>query len=454
MEKRRKGFLQTPQGLGLVFAGMVYFLLSMLWFSRPDVIGGAFHRLRMIESIGTWSLWSGGWDQIFADAGTYRPTMTDMAAASLPFGLIFTVLTGVIAAIALVRVNMDHISSLVASSKPKRWRQVMEAQSHRHPANRFFLDYNLASMPLDKGPARLPEKALELLERTGSIAELLDAPIGNTAPGMHAGPDILLRTERVGEVLADVLGQPNPFLATGDIAEAVAALPWPAAILIRTGLERVAARDADGSAEDFSATVAAVALRMDDVWRRLNALKAKRGQGLVIGLDGATEEERDADRRRIATALKLRPDAIVTLADLAAATDLARDDRAWLSEHLAAGGAHARLVDLLRRNHYLSGCLATVLVETRTAGIYPPESFRWLRFIDYPLWCFLRTVAAPACTPIAAGAHAHWLAERQAERPLVEPQFTEALRALRQEARKFLTGETLRRLRSQLGAER
>ena len=449
MEKRRKGFLQTPQGLGLIFAGMVYFLLSMLWYSRPDVIGGAFHKLRIIESLGSWPLWGGGWDQVFAEAGRYRPTMSDMATASVPFGLIFTVLTAVIAAIALVRVNMDHIDSLAASSKPKRWRQVMEAQSHRHPANRFFLDYDLASMPLDKGPARLPEKALELLERTGAIAELLDAPIGAVVTGMHAGPDIVLRTERASEALAEALGQANPFLASGDIAEAVAALPWPAAILIRAGLERVTARDADGSAEAFGTAVAEVGRRMDDVWRRLNALKAKRGPGLVLGLDGRSEDERDADRRRIATALKLRTDAIVTLADAAAAADLARDDRAWIVEHLGAGGERARLVELLQRNHYLSGCLATVLAETRSAGIFPPESFRWLRFIDYPLWCFLRTVGAPACTPVASGAHAHWLAESQAGRPLAEPQFTEALRALRQEARKYLTGDTLRRLRSQ-----
>jgi hypothetical protein len=234
----------------------------------------------------------------------------------------------------------------------------------------------------------------------------------------------------------------------------VSALPWPAAILIRTGLERIAARDADGSAEEFGATVAAVARRMDDVWRGLNALKAKRGPGLVLGLEGATDEERDADRRRIALALKLRPDAVVTLADVAAAADLARDDRAWLCEHLTAGGAPAGLLDLLLRNHYLSGCLATVLTETRTAGIFPPESFRWLRFIDYPLWCFLRTVGAPACTPIAAGAHAHWLAERQADGPLAEPHFTEASRALRQEARKYLTGDALRRLRARLGTGR
>ena len=433
VEKRRKQFLQTPQGLGLVFAVMVYSLLSLLWFSRPDVIGAAFHKLRMIESLGTWPLWSGGWDQVFAAAATYRPSMAAMAAASAPFGLVFAVIAAAIGAVALVRVNMDHLDSLVASDKPKRWRAIMAAQSHRHPANRFFLDYDLAAMPLDRGPGRMPEKALDLLERTGAIAGLIDAPVGDVPPGVHAGPDLTIQPDRAAAALREALGPANPFLAAEDLQAAVAALPWPAAILIRTALERVAARDADSSAEAFADTIAAVGHRMDDVWRHLNALKVRHGDRLVLGLDGDGEEARRGE--------------IITLAEAMKTDDPSAGDRRWLLDALAPNGDHPELLAHLRRNHFLSGCLATVLVETRTAGIFPPESFRWLRFVDYPLWSFLRTVGAPACAPVAAGAHAHWLAEQQAGLPLSEPQFTEAFRALRVEARKYLTDDAMRRLR-------
>ncbi len=187
------------------------------------------------------------------------------------------------------------------------------------------------------------------------------------------------------------------------------------------------ARDQAGTAEAFAGTVSAVACRMDDVWRHLNGLKARHGTKLVLGADGA-------------------PEGSLTLAEVLRDDNPAATDRRWLADAVARD--HPELLGLLKRNHYLSGCLATVLVETRTAGIFPPESFRWLRFVDYPLWCFVRAVGAPASPPIAAGAQAHWLAERQAGGPIAAPQFAEAYRALQVEARKYLTDDTVRRLRA------
>lgn len=427
MEKRRKQFLQTAPGLILFFLGGIYMLVSLLWLTRPDLMGAAFRDLRMVESLGTWPLWSGGWDRMFADAALYRPGMSAMATASMPFGLIAVVVTVAIGAVAMVRIKMDHLDGFASTRKPRAWRAVMEAQSHRHPANRFFLDYDLSAMPLDRGPARMPERALELLERAGAIGEVLDPPLGEVPAGIHAGPDLLVREDRLAGVLMPSLGPVNPFLTAPDAEAAVYALPWPAAILLRASLERVAARDRDGSAEAFAATVAAVAARMDDVWRHLNALKAKHGTKLVLGAERAAAGG-------------------VALAEALDEDNPAGPDRRWLVDALSR--EHPELLGVVKRNHYLSGCLATALVETRTAGIFPPESFRWLRFVDYPLWCFLRTVGAPASTPVAAGAQAHWLAERQAGTPIEAPRFTEAYRALRVEARKYLTDDTVQRLRS------
>lgn len=426
MERRRKQFLQTAPGLILFFFGGIYMLVSLLWLTRPDLMGAAFHTLRMAESLGTWPLWSGGWDRVFADAGLYRPGMSAMASASMPFGLIAVVVMTAIGAVAMVRVKMDHLDGFASTRKPRAWRAVMEAQSHRHPANRFFLDYDLSAMPLDEGPARMPERALELLVRADAIVEVLDPPLGEVPAGTHAGPALVIRDDRLAEALMPALGPANPFLTAPDAEAAVEALSWPAAILLRASLERIAARDRDGSAEAFAATVAAVSARMDDVWRHLNALKARHGAKLVLGTKDASAGG-------------------ITLAEALHDDNPAAADRRWLVEALSRD--HPELLGLVKRNHYLSGCLATMLVETRTAGIFPPESFRWLRFVDYPLWCFLRTVGAPACAPVAAGAQAHWLAERQTSTPIEAPRFAEACRALRVEARKYLTDETVRRLR-------
>ncbi len=73
MEKRPKQFLQTIPGLTFFFLGALYLLVSLLWFAKPGLLGPAFHSLRMVESAGTWPLWSGGWDQVFAHAASYRP---------------------------------------------------------------------------------------------------------------------------------------------------------------------------------------------------------------------------------------------------------------------------------------------------------------------------------------------------------------------------------------------
>ncbi|WP_395675535.1 hypothetical protein [Inquilinus sp.] len=432
MERRRKQFLQTPPGLMIVFAGTIYALVGILWFTRPDMMGTAFHRLRMIESLGTWPLWSGGWARVFERAGLYRPGMSAMATASIPFGIICALLIVAIGTMALVRVRMDHVDSLAAAPRPRKWREVMAAQSQRYPANRFFLDYDLVAMPLDEGPARMPEKALELLERVAAIEDLLDPPVGEVAVGVHAGPDLVVREDPVSLELAGALGGPNPFLAPVDVAAAVEELPWWAAILLHAALERIVARDGDGRAEAFAASVAGVARRMDDVWRHLNTLKAKHGDRLVLGRKGAKE-------------------GTLTLAEALEEDNPAAPDRVWLMD--AIGRDHPELLGLLHRNQHLCGCLATVLAETRSAGIFPPESFRWLRFVDYRAWCFLRSVGAPTCPPIAAGAQAHWQAERVAGRPLEELQFKEAFRALRVEARKYLTPEAMRRLRAGRGGE-
>lgn len=433
MEKRPKQFLQTIPGLTLFFLAALYLLVSLLWFAKPGLLGPAFHSLRMVESAGTWPLWSGGWDQVFAQAVSYRPGVMAMARASVPFGLIMTVLVAAIGAVAMIRVKLDHLAGLAASSRPREWRAVMEAQSRRHPANRFFLDYDLSSMPLDRGPARMPERALDLLEGTSAIAEVLDPPLGEVPAGTYAGPDLVLREDPLRDELMLSLGGPNPFLTAPDAEAAIEALSWPAAILLRAGLERIVARDQGGTADAFAGAVSAVARRMDDVWRHLNALKARHGTKLVLGAEGA-------------------PDGCLTLAEVLREDNPAAPDRRWLADAVAR--EHPELLGLLKRNHYLSGCLATVLVETRTAGIFPPESFRWLRFVDYPLWCFVRAVGAPASTPIAAGAQAHWLAERQAGGPIETPQFAEAYRALRVEARKYLTDDTVRRLRATAAQER
>lgn len=109
---------------------------------------------------------------------------------------------------------------------------------------------------------------------------------------------------------------------------------------------------------------------------------------------------------------------------------------------LAEAGIAARLTSLCLRNGWTVTALMTVLTEARRcSGVLAPPAFAIIKLIDRSLWYALHSLGFPAERPEedihpnprieAAGARAHWEAERRAGRPIYTAAIDPALNAIR-----------------------
>lgn len=86
--------------------------------------------------------------------------------------------------------------------------------------------------------------------------------------------------------------------------------------------------------------------------------------------------------------------------------------------------------EVFKRHAYLLTVMATLLELARTDGVLATAEFIWLKPIDRPLWYMLNSVGRQTAFPEAAGAFAHWLAEKKLNRPLRVPMVEEAVKAI------------------------
>lgn len=84
----------------------------------------------------------------------------------------------------------------------------------------------------------------------------------------------------------------------------------------------------------------------------------------------------------------------------------------------------------MQRHAYITTLLASMLELGRTDGVLAAAEFLWLKPIDRRLWYMLNSVGRQVVFSEIAGAYAHWLAEKELQRPLSVPLIAEATRAL------------------------
>ncbi|MBO1360156.1 hypothetical protein J2D73_10135 [Acetobacter sacchari] len=115
---------------------------------------------------------------------------------------------------------------------------------------------------------------------------------------------------------------------------------------------------------------------------------------------------------------------------------------AQADEHLASPGVSGRIEEICARNGWTTTALMTLLTEARRkAGVLAPPAFAIVKLIDRPLWYALHSLGFPQERPEedvhpnprveAAGARAHWEAERKARRPIYTPAVSVAVDTIR-----------------------
>lgn len=474
-------------------------LLCMLWFVASPLLGRVYLWSRVAETSGLWLFT--GWGRYFWSVPKGQPFLfASPFYSSVPFNLFFGLVIALLGVKAYRKVVTRHIDAHIRSDKPLDYRDLMRLQAPLFPANEFFLLFPLKDYPLDRGPARLPMTALELLVEADALVGIHDTAA--LRPGGHGPRGWAIDEDRVTERLVSVFGPPNPFARPGfgftdpvEIRRALDVLPWHLVLLVHVCLQRIQAlgvAQAEGAGEDgFAQVMLDTDAFLKDVWRELCAHKRRAGDRLALGFVDADDRvlklalAREKDPKAGVQSLREYLDEQVEHRGVAARRadgfDAVVRARAGilqlLTDHLDRGadrpvprfrdakGCPKRLSDLspverqryeiarkaqvkavtetirtlLCKNAYAFGLAATLLTEARRAGTLPPALFRWMRFYDRGLWSFLRCHGGNAPVPEVAGMWDHYQVEEKAESPLRRPYLTSAVEGVRLEASKYIT---------------
>ncbi len=134
----------------------------------------------------------------------------------------------------------------------------------------------------------------------------------------------------------------------------------------------------------------------------------------------------------------------VFLARLEHETDVAREYLGELAVSAAKGSidysqtnqlikkyGNGKAAQLCRQKHaYVYTVMASMLELSRLDGVLASADFLWLKPVDRRLWYVLNTVGRQVAPSEIGGIFAHWLAEKEMNRPLSVPMVQEAVKAL------------------------
>lgn len=84
----------------------------------------------------------------------------------------------------------------------------------------------------------------------------------------------------------------------------------------------------------------------------------------------------------------------------------------------------------LAKHAYVLTVMATMLQLARADGVLASADFLWIKPLDRRLWYILNCVGRQVAVPEVGGIFAHWLAEKEMNRPLTAPMIEEATKAL------------------------
>lgn len=144
----------------------------------------------------------------------------------------------------------------------------------------------------------------------------------------------------------------------------------------------------------------------------------------------------------------LNPHTKALFAVFAAKADRNRDGAAKLLAQISASTAHGKLnfagteellakhknmkaaIKVTQSHAFVLTVMASMLVLARTDGVLATADFLWLKPIDRTLWYMLNSIGRQTPFVEVAGPFAHWLAEKNMQRPLKVPMVEEAVNAL------------------------
>lgn len=105
--------------------------------------------------------------------------------------------------------------------------------------------------------------------------------------------------------------------------------------------------------------------------------------------------------------------------------------------------ASERVLSILQANGYVFGLLGTAVERTRAMGIFHPTPWRWMRFINLPLWRFFLDLGKPMPTVDAMGMWEHYKTESQLKTPILEPFLRRSPNDLARQAARFVTPDVI-----------
>lgn len=291
-----------------------------------------------------------------------------------------------------------------------------------------------------------------------------------------------------------------------EIREAVDALPWYVVVVLAPAIARIQ-RSIFFNEKAYVDSVMDLHGFPDKVWRDLNKLKAKEGDRLRLGFDDdkhrASEESlwQDGGKKKGKAATTAKPH-LVTLAEYLAESVPQKkgseseirgntlpsviEARALMLEALTVHlcdqrkaypvgedpktkkfifvasepvsavektyyskvqermvEASERVLSVLQANGYVFGLLGTAIERTRDMGIFHPPPWRWMRFINLPLWRFFLDLGKPMPTVDSMGMWEHYKTESQLKTPILEPFLRRAPNDLARQAARFVTPQVI-----------
>ena len=105
--------------------------------------------------------------------------------------------------------------------------------------------------------------------------------------------------------------------------------------------------------------------------------------------------------------------------------------------------ASEQVLSVLQANGYVFGLLGTSVERTRAMGIFHPTPWRWMRFINLPLWRFFLDLGKPMPTVDAMGMWEHYKTETQLKTAILEPFLRRAPNDLARQAARFVTPDVI-----------
>ncbi|WP_234053785.1 MULTISPECIES: hypothetical protein [unclassified Xanthobacter] len=445
--------------LFVLSVGLLTLVGGVLWLVVNPVLGPVYRVVRLVETGGLWLLT--GWGKYFFSVpwgGGYE--FAALFRSSIPFGMLLSVLVGLMGYSAYKKVIANHIDSFTAHEQPPGYRDIMRKVSALYPHNDFFLRFDMSAYPQDRGAAGMPMTAQEFLRSVG-------------ATSFRSDGTPVFDQERIRDGLKARFGDPNPFLrcfdsserrskriaSPAEIRERVAALPWHQAVLLFAALTRINAM-AGKDEKLFLKNIRDVDDYMRDIWRAINeAVRSEDAEGMrEVVLDITPDNFGEKPKVSLAAFLNepvgpaARPRAeafsevkgarealVYLITGEGAPGEVEKLANAKIPIVMVAEDRPQTVIDPILAGHgFIAGVLAHSLVETRKSGIFPPNGFLWMRFVDQNLWRFLVYVGLATPCAEAAGLYEHWRAEMRMGEAILEPFIEEAPNAVLAEARKYV----------------